>query len=128
MTINTEEYRKKKTALVISVLITAGIVGAVIMIKTGLYLPCPFRSITGYLCPGCGATRMFLSLIQLDPAAAFRCNPLLLVTLPLLLYIVAAMCRNYVKCGSLQVGRRTEIMAVVLIVFFVIFGFLRNIL
>lgn len=71
---------------------------------------------------------MFLALIQLDPATAFRCNPLLFITLPLLLFIVAAMCRNYVKCGSLQVGRRTETMAVVLIVFFVIFGFIRNIL
>ena len=128
VTINTIEYRKKKTALVISLLITAGIIGAVIMIKTGLYLPCPFRSITGYLCPGCGATRMFLALLQLDFATAFHCNPLLIITLPLLLYIVISMCSNYIRNGSMQVGRKTEIMAIILIVIFIVFGFLRNIL
>lgn len=124
----TLEYRKKKTAFVILALIAAGFTGAVIMIKTGLYLPCLFRSVTGYLCPGCGATRMFLSLMQLDPVKAFHYNPMLLVTLPFLLYIVIAMCRNYINHGSLQVGRKTERLALVLIVLFIIFGIIRNII
>ena len=39
----------------------------------------------GMPCPGCGTTRAFAALVQLDPLAAFRFNPLVMVTLALLM-------------------------------------------
>lgn len=41
---------------------------------TGIGIPCLFRESTGLLCPGCGVSRMFLALLRLDIAGAFRNN------------------------------------------------------
>ena len=48
-------------------------------LKLGIYIPCLFRKFTGFYCPGCGITRMFLSILQLDFYQAFRYNPLVFI-------------------------------------------------
>lgn len=51
------------------------------------FLPsCPFRLLTGLTCPGCGTTRCLHQLLHGNLAAAFQLNPLLLLSLPFLLY------------------------------------------
>lgn len=52
---------------------------------TSFFPSCVFREITGLLCAGCGATRAAHALTKVDPATAFRKNPLLTVLLPFLL-------------------------------------------
>jgi hypothetical protein len=47
---------------------------------------CPFRLLTGMQCPGCGATRAFYQLLHLHPIAAFKLNPLMILTLPFIVY------------------------------------------
>ena len=47
---------------------------------------CPFRLVTGLQCPGCGSTRAFYQLLHLHPIAAFKLNPLFILTLPFLVY------------------------------------------
>ena len=47
---------------------------------------CPFRMITGWQCPGCGSTRALYQLLHLHPIAAFKLNPLLMLTLPFVVY------------------------------------------
>lgn len=44
-------------------------------------IPCLFHEITNLYCPGCGITRMFLSLFKLDFYQAFRYNPLVFILL-----------------------------------------------
>lgn len=46
---------------------------------TGFGLPCPFRAVTGWLCPFCGGTHMAEALIRADVPAAWAANPLVLV-------------------------------------------------
>lgn len=43
---------------------------------------CPFRLATGYDCPGCGSQRAAHALLNLDIAAAFRHNALMVVAIP----------------------------------------------
>ncbi|MBQ8720666.1 MAG: DUF2752 domain-containing protein [Paludibacteraceae bacterium] len=43
---------------------------------------CPFYSLTGYLCPGCGAQRAVHSLLHLNFVQAFQFNPLLVLSIP----------------------------------------------
>lgn len=45
---------------------------------------CPFLSLTGLYCPGCGSTRCLHALAHLDLGAAFSMNPLLVLALPAL--------------------------------------------
>jgi hypothetical protein len=50
-----------------------------------LQLHCPVRLSTGYLCPGCGATRASESIIQADFLSALTYNPLF-VSAPLIFF------------------------------------------
>ena len=43
---------------------------------------CPFFSLTGYLCPGCGSQRAVHALLHLEFSQAFMFNPLLVLSLP----------------------------------------------
>lgn len=46
---------------------------------------CPFRLLTGHLCPGCGSQRAIHHLLNLDLPGAWRMNPLVVIALPYLL-------------------------------------------
>ncbi len=48
---------------------------------TGWGLPCPWRLLTGTLCPLCGATTMASRLLTGDVAGAWASNPFVLVLL-----------------------------------------------
>lgn len=52
----------------------------------GFFPTCPFRALTGLQCPGCGSTRACYQLIHLHPVAAFKLNPLMMLTLPFIVY------------------------------------------
>ena len=58
-----------------------GTVYASWVLLTGKFIECFYWKATGYLCPGCGLTRMFISLIKLDVAAAFNYNPVMFIVL-----------------------------------------------
>ena len=47
---------------------------------------CPFRVMTGCQCPGCGSTRACYQLLHLHPVAAFKLNPLFVLSLPFIVY------------------------------------------
>lgn len=46
---------------------------------------CPFLSLTGLECPGCGSQRAVHHLLNLQVSGAFRENPLLVLALPYVL-------------------------------------------
>ena len=54
---------------------------------------CPFRYVTGHLCPGCGATRAVLALLRGDVATAMNYNELLLIGVPFVLFLSLALRR-----------------------------------
>ena len=54
--------------------------------KSGFFPPCVFRVLTGFTCPGCGSTRAMHQLLHGHFIAAFELNPLLLISIPFLLF------------------------------------------
>ena len=64
---------------------------------TGLYLPCFYYSTTGFYCPGCGISRMFLSLFRLEFSEAFAHNPVCFVLVILWSMVSILMMTEKVK-------------------------------
>jgi hypothetical protein len=54
--------------------------------RSGFFLPCLFRSLTGFTCPGCGATRALHQILHGHFGTAFTLNPLFLLAIPVLLF------------------------------------------
>jgi hypothetical protein len=80
--------------LIVILTITASLViGAVFFFfdpaKGGFYPPCMFHQLTGLSCPGCGSLRALHYLTHGEIATAFGSNPLLVVLLPLLAFLIA---------------------------------------
>lgn len=90
-----------------AVLLAAGFSYALWVRFTGLAIPCPFRAVTGLLCPGCGVTRLCLALLQGDWAAAWQANPVLLLLIPVLLVLLLRAALRYVREGS-TIGSKWE--------------------
>ena len=60
---------------------------AVIMVILFVY-KCPFNYFLHIPCPGCGITRAYLALLDLDVGSAFRYHPLFFTVAPTILYTV----------------------------------------
>ncbi len=62
------------------------IIAYFVLIGTILPSTCPLYLLTGIPCPGCGMSRAFLSLLQLDFAGAFRMHPFVYAVAVLFLF------------------------------------------
>ncbi len=93
---------------------------------TGLGIPCVFHMITGYKCPGCGVTRMFVALIRHDFAAAFACNAVLLCLLPPLLVLASVLLVRYVRTGSRDLKRGENAFVLFAALILLLWGVVRN--
>lgn len=59
------------------------------------WLPkCPFFLLTGWNCPGCGSTRAVYHLLHLHPIVAFEFNPMMMLTLPFIVYGILGYTRS----------------------------------
>ena len=103
-----------------------GLLYALWLLLSGPGIPCPFRKITGWLCPGCGITTLILCLIRLDFAGAFAANPFLFVTGPFL--AAGFLYTEWKKQKEKPIGKRMEFLMITYGIFLCIFGFFRNIL
>lgn len=114
---------KKKilTALILLILL---IIYLYLGEKINFYIGCPIKKITNLYCPGCGITRMLLSLFKLDFYQAFRYNPLLFITLPIFLFFI--LNSIFTKKEPLYNKVPNKVWVVVIIIF-IVYGILRNI-
>ena len=55
---------------------------------------CFFHSITGLNCPGCGSQRALAAVLRGDIAQSLHYNLLFVISLPLVLYVTAALAWN----------------------------------
>ncbi len=70
------------------------------------YPICFFHKTTGLLCPGCGALRGLHQLLHGHLAAAFRFNPMLIVSLPFLAWFGARLVRQKAAPQPRSLGLR----------------------
>ena len=97
-----------------------------LFVGAGLSLPCPIRAATGFLCPGCGITQLFLSLGRGDFAGAWAANPALCLAGPILLALLVADEYAYIRTGRGKAW--PSWLSGILLVFFLLFAVGRNLL
>ncbi len=66
----------------------------------GKGIPCMFRMITGFKCPGCGMTHALSALVDGNIWLAIEYNALSVSVLPLLLIFGAVKTVKYINCGE----------------------------
>jgi hypothetical protein len=89
------KLRRRERILIVSasaalVAVAVGVLRVFNPATAWFFPPCPFRALTGYLCPGCGTLRALHQLLNGHVAAAFRLNPLMMVLLPCVGYAGAS--------------------------------------
>lgn len=86
---------------------------------------CLFHEITGFFCPGCGITRMFFSLLELNFYQAFRFNPLvfILIILGVIYWLIKLLIKKFLNISIVIPNNVYYILLIIVI----IFGILRNI-
>ena len=99
-----EIVNKRLTALLIWLSIAIGATYLFIFEpgKSGFFPACPFRMLTGFTCPGCGSTRGLHRLLHGDIVSALEFNPLMVLSLPFLLYALVRYTAAAVSGRPLQ--------------------------
>ena len=107
------------------ILLVIFLIYAVLIIKFDIGIPCIFYEVTGLYCPGCGITRLCVSLFEGDLYQAFRYNPIIFIDVPIIfiLFVLDILFKD-----KKIIKKITNVLIIILIVITVIFGVLRNIL
>ena len=97
--------------------------------KTGYYIPCIFRLVTGYKCPGCGITHLLFYLCNLDFYNAFISNPLVFIYLPFIVIYLFYLDYLYIYDKKDKIIKRIpNYVWIILICVTLLFGIIRNII
>ena len=123
----TEERRRAVGSLTARIVLL-GLAYALFIQCTGHGIPCVFRLVTGYRCPGCGMTHAAMALIHGQPKVAFRENPLSLSVVPLLLLYGAYRAEVYIRTARTDFRKWEIVFLGVLWVVVLLFWLLRNLL
>lgn len=115
----------KKLLRLALALIGAGLLYYGWIVTTGLAVPCPFRAVTGYRCPGCGATTLCLNMLRLHPVRAFHANPFLFLTGP---FLIAELGYAFIRTEKKEpLPRWNQALVICYLIALLIWGVARNV-
>lgn len=117
----------KKRFFNIIILIVVLLIYCYFVNKTGIGIPCLFHTIFKIKCPGCGITRMYINILNLEFKQAFLANPIIFCTQPFIYYELIKMLYCYIHEKKVNISKIENICLYILIVALIIFGILRNI-
>lgn len=121
-----QKSRLKKLVLTVTSVLLAGIFYYLFVKLSGLAMPCLIHKFTGIYCAGCGITRMFLALFELDFALAAKNNILALALLvPIIVFSVNRGIK-YVLLGRVKFSKSEKVCVIAFIVLLVAFTVIRN--
>lgn len=123
--------RKKRLYHILKIalaLLIAGLFYAWLVITTGWKIPCVFYTVTGWLCPGCGITRMCIALLQGDILSAMQYNIGLTLLSPLFAVLAGSFLWRYVFFGTVKLTKIQEGCIWAAVVFLLLFAVVRNLM
>lgn len=119
--------RAKEIAKNAAVIFAVAIAYYIFYRVTSIGLKCPLYELTGLLCPGCGITRMFTSLLSFDIAGAFYYNAAVLILLPFWCVLIVSHYAEYIKAGTRALKRWHKAILIASIIIMAAYGILRNV-
>ena len=123
----TVEERKAHVFKEITTILLLGISYYIFVTITGVGIPCVFRLITGYKCPGCGISHMFIKLFHLDFIGAFHENEFVFILLPIALLYGVYKSYMYIYKNDTRMRVLEVIVITLLLISAICFGIYRNI-
>ena len=88
-------------------------------------IPCIFKTITGYDCPGCGLTRAVGEIIKLNFKEALEYNSSVFIVLPLLIYYFSNIL--YAWLFDKKKKELPKLIIVLMIIYLILYTIIRNI-
>lgn len=122
----TEKARLKRILKDTGVILAIGIAYFIFVTITGFYIPCLIRTLTGYLCPGCGISHYFVHMAHFEFREAFRANPYVFFFVPVAVPYWAFKSYQYIKTGETKYSLPEKIVIGALIIAAIVFGIVRN--
>ena len=122
--------KERKKTMTIFILVSALIlIGYALLFKfTGIGIPCPIHEVLHLNCPGCGISRMFIAIFELNFYQAFRYNPLLFISLPFAITLAVDGIKAYVNDRETKIFSKIPMFVWIIILVIVIgYGIIRNI-
>lgn len=113
-------------------LLSVGCAGAAglysLLARAGIWIPCLFRRITGFLCPGCGNTRAALALLRLDVPAAIQANCLFPLEFGYIAWVYLRCCLSYLREGRFAYRPPCPAVDLIILMLVILWGIVRNFL
>ncbi|UBB89203.1 DUF2752 domain-containing protein [Candidatus Kaistella beijingensis] len=122
-------FKNKPRFFIILLIIILGAVYSVFdPLKSSYFPSCPFKSVTGLDCPGCGSQRAIHELLHLNFRKAFEYNALLVLSIPYLLLLMVfnfeSVKQRFPKLERILLGWKSVwIITIIVIVFFIFRNF-----
>ena len=129
MVVFLDEQKKNRAILIlkkIAIVLSVCILYVVFVKITGVGIPCLIKTVTGKYCPGCGISRMFLAMLELDFKKAFAYNPLLMVLLPFCMFFGVRRGIIYINSGNKESDLSEQIFIIMAFIVTVAFWIMRN--
>ncbi len=108
------------------IILAAGVLYYIWIRLTDIRIPCLIHTFTGLKCPGCGITRVFLSLIEFDLKAAFEANALVTILLPFAALYGIYKGIVYIKTGKIRYSKVENIIFIIISIIALGFAVCRN--
>ena len=126
--LNTEQTaRLKSVSKSAAIILAIGIAYYLFVKITHLGIPCVFNLITGLHCPGCGISRMFISLASFNFKAAFQYNAYVMSVGPIAAIFVLRHYIKYILNGTQKSDKFETVLLIIALILAIAVGVLRNI-
>ncbi|MFV0539114.1 MAG: DUF2752 domain-containing protein [Dysgonomonas sp.] len=117
-----KKYTRRLLVIIAASLIIGGIYYLFSPAEVSFFPKCPFHSITGLDCPGCGSQRTLHHLTHLEIKKAFLSNPLLIMAIP---YILTGIYfeyfggkENYPRMRRILFGKNAIVTVLIVVLLF----------
>lgn len=126
MKTNKRDMIRRAVALMSVTLIILVLVVLIVYTKVAfdIGVMCPFKEVLGWDCPGCGGTRMAVEILHLNFYQAFRYNPFVFITLPLIATVYVWQSYKFIVHNEILVWLDKFLISYAIAL--MLFGILRN--